>query len=220
MSEAAVPLLGDISLSAVQHIEHSLNSGYASTRIAGLPGELQQLSGRPSHRIRIAGILHGSDAPDQLKKLQESAQKGEELNFSADISNALDLQHVVISGFRATQAAGIPDQFHYEVSLAESPPLPPPAEISGFGGLDDFGLGDLGFDTSIMGDLVNAAGEIAAAVDTAMKVADALEALSSLGDLGNLGNFMQPMQGAIDKAGSVAGDFGSATKSLAGLFNQ
>jgi hypothetical protein len=71
-----------------------------------------------------------------------------------------------------------------------------------------------------MGDLVNAAGEIAAAVDTAMKVADALEALSSLGDLGNLGNFMQPMQGAIDKAGSVAGDFGSATKSLAGLFNK
>lgn len=218
MSEAAVPLLGDISLTAVQRVEHSLDSGYASTRIAGLAGELQQLSGRPSHRIRIGGLLHGSDAADQLKKLQEAAQKGEELNFSADITSALDLQKVVISGFRAAQVAGIPDQFRYDVALAESPPLPPPAEISGFGGLDDFGLGDLGFDTSIMGDLANAVGEVASAVDTAMKVAGALEALASVGDLGNLGDFMQPMGKAIDNAGSVAGDFGKAAQGLAGLF--
>lgn len=220
MSENAVPLLGDISLTAVQWIEHSLDSGFSKTRIVGLPGDLQQNSGRSSHRIRLAGILYGSEAATQLKALQEAAQKGEELNFSADISSALELQHVVITGFRAAEAAGIPNQFRYEVALAESPPLPPPAEISGFGGLDDFGLGDLGFDTSILGDLESLANDVASAVETAMKVADALSALANLGDLGSLGDFMQPMQGAIDNAASVADEFRTATQSLTGLFSQ
>jgi len=89
MSTRPIPLLGDISLSYVQQIEHSLDGGFTGTRIAGLDGEVQQRSGRPSHRVRIAGLLVGDSAKDDLGKLQKATQNGDELTFSADITSAL-----------------------------------------------------------------------------------------------------------------------------------
>ena len=35
-----------------------------------------------------------------------------------------------------------------------SPPLPPPAEVTPFGGLGGFGLGDLGFDPGALGNVL------------------------------------------------------------------
>ena len=52
MSGPAMPLIGDIALEAVQVIEHAQDGGFVSTRIAGLPGELQQI-GRASCRERV-----------------------------------------------------------------------------------------------------------------------------------------------------------------------
>ena len=95
---------------------------------------------------------------DKLKTLQDAASKGEELTFSADITKALDLQKVVITEFSTAAVAGEPGRYHFRIVLAESPPLPPPAQVSAFGGLDGFGLGDLGFDTSVLGDIAFAGG--------------------------------------------------------------
>ncbi|HXG24676.1 MAG TPA: hypothetical protein VNJ09_08995 [Chthonomonadales bacterium] len=217
-----IPLLGDISLEFVQRIEHTLESGFAPTRIAGLPGELQQRTGRSSHRIRIAGLLIGAEAADRLKTLQEAAQGGEELSFAADITQALDLQKVVISGFRATEVAGRPHWFQYELLLAESPPLPPPAQISGFGGLDDFGLGDLGFDAGLLediaGDLQALADQVAGAVDAAMNAMEALSTLANLDGL-SLGGFLEPMNAAVNTTGEIATNFQNAARSLAEAFS-
>lgn len=199
-----IPLLGDIELDAVQRVEHALDGGFGATRIAGLPGELQQRTSRPSHRIQIAGVLHGDAAADQLKTLQQQASDGAELTFAANITTALDLQKVVITGFRVVELAGQPNRFSYQLGLAESPPLPPPAEVSGFGGLDDFGLGDLGFDTDILGDIADLAGDIADAVDTALDVVNALDALASLGDLGGIGGVFDPLNEPMAKVGEVA----------------
>lgn len=215
-----IPLLGDVSLEFVQRIEHSLDGGFASTRIANLPGELQQRSGRPSHRIYIAGLLFGESAADQLSSLQSAAADGAELTFAADITTALDLQKVVITGFRAVEIAAGPSRFAYELALAESPPLPPPAEVSGFGfgGLDDFGLGDLGFDTDILGDLTDLAGDIAGAVDDALGVIDALDALASLGELGGLGGVFDPLNAPVEKVGQIASDLTSAIGTISEAF--
>lgn len=217
-----IPLLGDISLEFVQRIEHALAGGFAPTRIAGLPGELQQRVSRPSHRIRIAGLLSGAEAADQLKTLQEAAQSGEELSFAADITQALDLQKVVISVFRATEVAGRPHWFQYELLLTESPPLPPPAQISGFGGLDEFGLGDLGFDTDLLediaGDLQALADQVAGAVDAAMNAMEALSALANLDGL-SLGGFLGPMNAVVNTTGEIATNFQNATRSLAEAFS-
>jgi hypothetical protein len=213
-----VPLLGGISLEMVQRIEHALDSGFASTPIAGLAGDLQQRSNRRSHEIRIAGVIAGETALDDLKKLQEAAAAGEELDFSADITSALDLQKVVIAELRSVESAGEPGRFIYSLLLVESPPLPPPAQLGGFGGLDDFGFGDLGFDTDILGDLADLAGDIAGAVNDALGVIDALSSLANLDGL-NVGGILDPMQGVVDKLGSIAPSMQKAAKGLADAFN-
>ena len=216
-----IPLLGDISLQYVQHIEHSLDAGFASSRIAGLEGELQQRSGRPSHQIRIEGVLIGETTRDDLGTLQTAAQTGEELTFAADITSALDLQKVVIRSLQDYESAGRPSQIHYRIELAESPPLPPPAEVSGFGGLDDFGLGDLGIDTDMLGDLADMAGDIASAAEQAMGAIDALGALASLAASGGLdfGGMLEPLNTTVDNMRNVASSFQDATRSLGGLFS-
>lgn len=213
----SVPLLGDRSLEFVQRIEHMHDSGFVATRIAGLAGELQQNAGRLSHRIRIQGVLFGESAIDALTSMQQAATDGAELTFSADITSALDLQKVVITSLRAVEVAGQPNRFSYELMLAESPPLPPPAEISGFGGLDDFGVGDLGFDTDILGDLEDLAGDIAGAVDAALDAIDQLSALANLDDL-QVGNFMAPITQTTSAISDLASRFKGAARDLGELF--
>lgn len=221
MSARPIPLLGDISLSTVQRIEHSLEAGFVSSAISGLEGELQQRAGRPSHRILIEGVLFGATARDDLSALQTAAQTGAELTFSADITSALDLQKVVIRGFQAEEVAARADQVRYRLELAESPPLPPPAQLSGFGGLDDFGLGDLGFDTDVLGDLGALAGDIASAVDDAMGAIDALGALANLASSGGLdfGGIMDPLNQTVDTMRSLTSGLQDASRALGGLFS-
>lgn len=213
-------LLGGVTLEHVQRIEHALDGGFLSTRLAGLDGELQQRLGRPSHRIYLAGVAVGEEAGAILGELQHKVQSGEELDFSANITTALELQKVVITHFHAAETAGHPKRFDYEVHLAESPPLPPPAELESFGGLGDFGLGDLGFDADILGDLQDMAGDVANAVSDAMDVMDQLGALASLasGDGLQLGNFMEPLAGAVDKVPDVGSKLAKAASDLTKVF--
>jgi len=218
MSDRPVPLLGGISLEMVQRIEHSLDGGFADTQIPGLDGELQQRTSRRSHRIFIRGVLSGDAAADELKKLQDAAAAGAELDFSSDITSALDLQKVVIAELRSSESAGEPNRFDYALSLVESPPLPPPAQLSSFGGLDDFGVGDLGFDTDILGDLAGMAGDIAGAVDAAMSAIDTLSALA--GGALNVGSILEPMQNATGKLAAIAPQMQQAMSGLSEAFSK
>lgn len=214
-----IPLLGDIPLTAVQSLTHELEAGFRGIPVVGLAGQPQQQVGRGSHMIRIAGILHGETLADDLSTLQTAASSGTPLTFAADIVNALELQEVVISGFRAQAVAGRPRETAYEITLVENPPLPPPAEVSGFGGLDDFGLGDLGFDTDIMGDLAELAGDVAGAVSQALDVVAALDALSGLGDLGNVGGVLQPLEESVSGIAEAGAQFSEAARNLGNLFS-
>ena len=208
MSTRPIPLLGDISLSFVQRVEHSLEAGFVATRIAGLDGELQQRAGRPSHRVRIAGVLVGDGARDDLGKLQTAAQTGDELTFAADITSALDLQKVVIRAFHAEEAAGHPARITYRLELVESPPLPPPAELGGFGGLGDFGLGDLGIDPGVLGDIANAAIEAVSAIAN----------IAASGGL-NFSGILVPMDRAVGSVKGVTSGFQNATRALGAVFS-
>src|SRR6478735_6614166 len=157
-----VPLLGKTTLTAVQQIDHAVAGGFEAVDIPGLDGDALQRAGRGSHRIWIRGILAGDDALTTLGELQRLAASGEEVSFAADITTALELERVVVAESRAQAVAGTAAVVGYDIHLVESPPLPPPAEVSGFGGLGEFGIGDLGFDTDITGDIagLTAAGEL------------------------------------------------------------
>lgn len=212
----SMPIVGDITLTAVQTIDHALDAGFAATPVPGLDGDPLQRAGRGSHAIRICGVLRGDTTADDLATLQVAAAAGDELPFAADITTALELQQVVISDFRARAVAGVEAMVSYELCLVESPPLPPPAEVSGFGGLDDFGLGELGFDTDIMGELSDLADQANAAIDTVMDAADQLQALAALGSI-DIGGPLQPLGVAVGGVTEVASTFASISTSLAGL---
>ena len=222
MTERPIPLIGDIALDAVQMISHQLDTGFAPMRIAGLDGEVQQRAGRPSHRIVIEGLLIGEGATDALGKLQAAASSGAELTFAADITSALDLSKIVIRGLAAEETAGRAQRIAYRLDLAESPPLPPPAEVSGgFGGLDGFGLDNLGLDPGVLGDIAGLASQAAAAVDQAMGAIDALSALASLADGGlDFGGMLDPLKATTDAMPAIASQFSAAAAALGAMFEQ
>jgi hypothetical protein len=201
------PMLDDIELKAVQVIRQEIEQGYRRRRIAGLDGTLHEHLGRRSHRVVIGGLLLADTAADDLAGLQKKAASGEEVTFTADIASALDIEKMVIESFAAEQVVGPAGQTAYAILLAESPKLPPPAEVSAFGGLGDFGMGDLGFDPGALGDVLSgiadqAAGVMAAA-DAAMNAIDQLQKLAALADLANLGAIGNPAQPVVDALGAV-----------------
>jgi hypothetical protein len=204
-----VPMIDDIELSAVQTIRQETEQDYLRQRVAGLDGTLHQRLGRRSHRVMIAGFLLAATAADDLGKLQKKAAAGAEVTFTADITTALDIAHMVIESFAAEQTVGPAGQTAYAMVLAESPVLPPPAEVSSFGGLGDFGLGDLGFDPGalggVLGDIAAQAGSVMGAVDAAIGAVEKLSALANLGSVGN------PVKPVIDALGSLSGMAPSVT---------
>ncbi len=211
-----MPIVGDITLTAVQRIEHLLDAGFVAAAVPGLDGDPLQRAGRGSHAVRISGVLRGDTAADDLAALQTAASAGDEVPFAADITTALELQKVVITDLRTEEVAGFERLITYEIDIVESPPLPPPAEVSGFGGLDGFGLGDLGFDTDIMGDLAGLADDLAGAVDAVMDAADQLQALAALSSI-DVGGPLAPLGDSVGAVSDVAAGFGSIASSLADL---
>jgi hypothetical protein len=215
----ATPMIDDLELKAVQHIRQETDQGFVRQRIAGLQGTLHQKLGRCSHRVLVSGFLLPATATDDLKKLQEKAASGAEVTFSADITTALSVDKMVIESFTAEQQVGPAGQVAYALVLAESPPLPPPAEVSSFGGLGEFGLGDLGiegFDPGALGDVL---GDIADQAGAVLAAVEQLQALASLGDLANVGNPVKPITdkvGELKELGPAIAGLTNAVKDLTG----
>lgn len=211
-----LPLVGDISLTSVQQMDHVMSAGFQRLPVPGLDGDVLQRAGRGSHHIWIRGLFSGDTAMADLGALQQLVSDGDEVPFSADITVALELERVVVADLRAQEVAGTANLVGYEICLVESPPLPPPAEVSGFGGLDDFGAGDLGFDADIMGDLSELADDAAGAVNAVMDAADQLSALASLGSI-DVGGPLQPLSDAVGNVGQASKAFAGISASLTSL---
>ena len=217
------PMIDDIELKAVQYIRQETEPDFIPQRIAGLAGTLHQSLGRRSHRVVVQGLLLPDSSTDQLKKLQEKAKTGSEVTFTADITTALEIDKMVIESLRAEQRVGPAGQIEYLLVLAESPPLPPPAEVSTFGGLDGFGLGDLGFDPDalgdVLGDVADQAGSIAEAASAAMDAVQKLQSLANLGNLADVGNPLKPVTeqvGAVKGAGETLKGIAAGLKAITG----
>lgn len=217
---AITPIIDDTELTLVQSLYQETAPRYARQPIVGLPGTLHTQLGRASHRVVIEGVLLGEAGATSLATLQEKAASGAEVTFAADITTALTLDKMVIESFAAHQVVGRVDQYAYRIALAESPELPPPAEVEPFGGLGEFGMGDLGFDPGALGDVMGAiaeqAGAIASAVDAAMDAVKQLEALASLADFAT-DNPIQPLLSKVGEAGAIAPALQGVADLLGGL---
>lgn len=194
-------MLDDLALEHVTWAQTRQSLRLLAVPVVGLAGDAQQNLGRASHEISLAGVLVGEEAATQLAALQEKAASGTEMDFTADIATALELTKVILAEAHFTAEAGQPGRYGFHLTLRESPPLPPPAVASPFGGLD------LGFDPDalgdVLGDIAAQAGELQALAEAAGSALQALEALSGLGDLA-LGNPLTPLQQAADRLSGTA----------------
>ncbi len=206
----AIPMIDDLELKAVQRIRQQTRQDYSKQRIPGLEGEFHQRLGRRSHQVFLTGFLLPASAQKDLKTLQEKASSGQEVTFTADIATALSVDKMVIEAFQAEQDVGPAGQIGYSMILSESPPLPPPAQVSAFGGLDGFGLGDLGFDPDALGgvlsDIQDAASDLTDLADAALDAVAQLEALSNLANLADFANPIKPLADEIGTASDLAGE--------------
>ena len=211
-------MIDDLALTAVQEVRQESHQGFAAHRIAGLDGAVHQRIGRLSHRVELRGRLVPPTAAADLEALQQKAADGAEVSFTADITTALAVDKMVIESFSASQVVGPADQYGYAVVLVESPPLPPPAELSPFGGLDDLGFGDVGFDDlgGVLDEIADQAAAVTEAVDAALDAVDQVTALASLVDGLDLSSLANPLKPLTDQVGSLAA-LGEPAGRLAGL---
>src|SRR5688572_5887117 len=128
----AVPMIDDVELVAVQWIRQESAHGFGRQDVPGLEGTLHQKLGRRSHRVHLAGVLLPGTATDDLAGLQGKAAAGAEVTFTADITTALNVDHMLIEAMAAEQEVGRGGQFSYAITLVESPPLPEPAQATPF----------------------------------------------------------------------------------------
>src|SRR5947199_145040 len=79
-----------------------------------LRGDIQQDLGAASLTVEISGSLHGDEARDDfLQSLRESFRAGDPVSFAADITNAAELDRVLIDELELEEVNDSADGFHY-----------------------------------------------------------------------------------------------------------
>src|SRR4051812_32377680 len=152
--------------------------------VPGRQGSLfQDLNAEPTV-IEIGGSIFADEERNQfLQTVRDKFRAGAPATFVADITQATDIQFVVIDSMRFEQRADRPDEVFYHLLLRESPPPPPPPDP--LGGID--------------------AGLLDAAAGFVDGVTDALDALESLANLPDLSDPSALLGGTLDKVTSALG---------------
>ncbi|TML91494.1 MAG: hypothetical protein E6G08_00330 [Actinobacteria bacterium] len=191
------PVIGQWEVPRIERIQTLEERRIARLPVPGLLGDIQQDLGAASLTVEISGSLHGDEARDDfLQSLRESFRAGDPVSFAADITNAAELDRVLIDELELEEVNDSADGFHYRVVLREyvEPPQPPPA-------VDDLGL-DLGGDLDSLASLG----------------LDGLNLPDLLGGVPDIANPVPPLQGALEAVQSATSQVPDALQGLASVF--
>lgn len=185
------PLLGDWEIPRIERIRADEHRRFAELPVPGKAGNLLQDLNRSPSLIEISGSLFASDERlGFLQDIRERFNSGDPLTFVADITEATDLQYVVIEQLTIEESSDYPDEIRYAMKLRESPPPPPPS------GLLD-GLNN---------DLLDQAGDF---IDGVTNVLDAIDALTDIPDLSDpgalLGDSLTDVTSAVTELDNIQG---------------
>jgi hypothetical protein len=194
---AVKPVLGDWEVPRVALMRTAEARKFVELPVPGRQGSLfQDLNAEPTV-IEIGGSIFADEERNEfLQTVRDKFRAGEPATFVADITQATDIQFVVIDSMRFEQRADHPDEVFYHLLLRESPPPPPPPDPLG------------GIDTG----LLDAA---AGFVDGVTNALDALEALANLPDLSDPSALLG---GTLDKVTEALGGLSNVTSSITDLF--
>jgi len=118
--------LGGIKLDKISRLQTLEQTTFVRFQVPGMEGELAQNLGRPSVRLRIAGIFYGNKAAERLAVLRKMHLAKEAVEFLADIVGKAFFALVILDRFEVVQDANNPDQFTYLLEVLEykEPPKP------------------------------------------------------------------------------------------------
>jgi hypothetical protein len=184
------PVLGDWEIPRIQNMRSEEQRRFAELPIPARPGSLlQDLNSAPA-AVEIRGSLFADERSAFFNSVRDKFRQGEPLTFVADITEATDIQSVVIEALVFEESSRFPDQTDYYVKLRESPPPPPPSNLLG------------GIDTGLLD-------QAAAFVDGVTDVLDAIDALANVPDFSDpsalLGGTLDDVSGAIGELGNIGG---------------
>jgi hypothetical protein len=183
-------MLGDWEIPRVSMMRTNEARKFAEHPIPGRAGSVfQDLNSAPTV-VEIAGSIFAAEERSQfLAAVRERFRAGEPLTFVADITQATDIQFVIVESMHFEERADRPDEIAYHLRLRESPPPPPPPDP--LGGIDSRLLEQAG-----------------AFVDGVTDVLDALDALANLPDFSDptslLGNTLEGVTQALDGLASAS----------------
>ena len=195
---AVKPVLGDWEVPRVAMMRTAEARKFAELAVPGRQGSLfQDLNAEPT-LVEIAGSLFADEERSEfLTTVREKFRAGEPVTFVADITEATDIQFVVIDSMRFEQRADRPDEVFYHLALRESPPPPPPDPLGGI-------------DTSLLD-------EAAGFVDG---VTDALDALDALANLPDFSDPTALLGGTLDQVTTALDQLGNVTSAITDLFGE
>ena len=196
---AVKPVLGDWEIPRVGMMRTAEARKFAELAVPGRQGSLfQDLNAEPTV-VEIAGSLFADEERSEfLTTVREKFRAGEPITFVADITEATDIQFVVIDSMRFEQRGHRPDEVFYHLTLRESPPPPPPPDPLG------------GIDTSLLD-------EAAGFVDG---VTDALDALDALANLPDFSDPTALLGGTLDQVTTALDGLGNVTNAITQLFGE
>jgi hypothetical protein len=196
---AVKPVLGDWEIPRVSMMRTAEARKFAELAVPGRQGSLfQDLNAEPTV-IEIGGSVFPDETRSEfLQSVRDKFRAGEPVTFVADITEATDIQFVVIDTMHFEQRADRPDETFYYLTLRESPPPPPPPDP--LGGIDS-GLLD----------------QAAGFVDG---VTDALDALDALANLPDFSDPSALLGGTLDKVTGALGGLSNVTVSITQLFGE
>jgi hypothetical protein len=194
---AVKPVLGDWEIPRVDVVRTLEARKFAELAIPGRQGSLfQDLNAEPTI-VEIGGsIFRDEERNEFLQTVREKFRAGEPATFVADITQATDIQFVVIDSMRFEQRADRPDEVLFHLTLRESPPPPPPPDP--LGGID-------------AGLLDQAAGFVEG-------VTDALDALDALANLPDFTDPTSLLGGSLDKVTEALGGLDDVSAAITDLF--
>lgn len=159
------PVIGQWEVPSIERIETLEERRIARLPVPGLLGDIQQDLGAASLTVELCGSLNGDEARDDfLQSLRESFRAGDPVSFAADITNAADLDQVMIDELQLEEVADSADSFRYRIVLREyvEPPQPPPSvdDLGSDLGADLDGLASVGLDGLNLPDLLGGVPDI------------------------------------------------------------
>ncbi|MEH2168018.1 MAG: DNA circularization N-terminal domain-containing protein [Nostoc sp.] len=114
--------IGGIKLNRVHRIVTLETADLILHRIPGKAGNMIQDLGRDSVRLQINGIFYGAaNASKDLEALRKIYKQREAVDLVAEIVGQAYFSQVIIEQFEIFQVAGEPEQFSYQLAIAESP---------------------------------------------------------------------------------------------------